>query len=125
MFSYTPPSLAPLLLQTQLPHYPYLDLIPIPALREKLLLAHSIIDSSEIWNDISQDVTVRGNNPWEEGAWEIGEKFAVKWWFLMGEQVLRGTNMWRGTRGEGRLAVNGIKAKLKGGIGMFEVVARE
>ena len=54
---------------------------------------------------------VWGSNPWEEGAWEIGETFAVKWWFLMEEEVLRGTNIWRGLRGERRLGVEGIKAR--------------
>lgn len=39
-----PPSLLPLPLQTIIAHSPYVDLIPIPALRERLLLAQHIID---------------------------------------------------------------------------------
>lgn len=39
-----PPSLLPLPLQNAVPHLPYVDLIPIPALRERLLLALHIID---------------------------------------------------------------------------------
>lgn len=67
-----------------------------------------------MWHDVSSDVKVWGSNPWEEGAWEISERFAIKWWFLMGEEVLTGTNMWRGMRGERRLGVEGIKARFRG-----------
>jgi hypothetical protein len=144
MFSLTPPSLSPLPLQTSKPHYPYLDLIPIPALRERLLIAHDLVDGmslhvsfpkstlsvrpfkmsgcsalistfqfagQEMWNDLSSDVRVWGTNPWEESAWEIDERFATKWWFLMGDEVLRGTNVWRGARGERALRLNEIKSR--------------
>jgi hypothetical protein len=73
----------------------------------------------EIWHDISQEVKVWGSNPWEEGAWEIDERLAVKWWFLMGEEVLTGTNMWRGMRGERRLGVEGIKARFGRGAALL------
>jgi hypothetical protein len=56
-----------------------------------------------------------GSSSWEEGSWEIGERFAVKWWFLMGDEVLRGTNMLRGMRGEPRLGMEQIKSRFAGG----------
>ena len=57
---------------------------------------------------------VWGSTPWEEGAWEISERFAVKWWFLMGEEVLRSTNLWRSMRGQARLGMDDIKSRFAG-----------
>ena len=59
-------------------------------------------------------VNVWGNSPWEEGTWEIEEKFAVKWWFLMGDEVLKGTNMLRSLLGKARLDMNHIKSRFVG-----------
>jgi hypothetical protein len=109
-----PQSLTPTPLQSTLPHYPYLDLIPIPSLRENLLKANEIIDVHEMWQDLSAgEVQVWGNTPWEEAAWEIGERFATKWWFLMDDEVLKSTNFWRGTRNERSLTSGAIKKKFR------------
>jgi hypothetical protein len=62
---------------------------------------------------MTSDIKVWGTNPWEEGSWEIEEQFAMKWWFLMGEEVLRGTNTWRGSRGQRALTVSDIKNRFK------------
>lgn len=115
IFAAAPPSLMPTALQSTIPHYPYLDILPIPALRNKLLKANDIIDVREMWQDLSAgEVKVWGNTPWEEGGWEIGERFAVKWWFLMDEEVLKGTNFWRRMRNEKLLTVEGIKKSFRG-----------
>jgi hypothetical protein len=96
---------------------PYFSHSSLKKFNPKSFLGH------EIWNDISQEVKVWGSNPWEEGAWEIGERFAVKWWFLMGDEVLKGTNMWRGMRGQGRLGVESIKARFASGPALLQGVA--
>jgi len=59
-----------------------------------------MIDGHEIWDDLQSDVRVWGNSPWDEKGWEVGERFAVKWWFLMSEEVIAVANWWRGLRGE-------------------------
>jgi hypothetical protein len=79
-------------------------------LRINLLKANDLIDVYEIWQDFSiGEVKVWGSTPWEEAGWEIGERFAVKWWFLMDGEVLRSTNFWRAARGESLLTMEGIK----------------
>lgn len=109
-----PPALMPTALQSLIPHYPYLDIIPIPALRNKLLKANDIIEVQEIWQDLSVgEVKVWGNTSWEEEGWEIGERFALKWWFLMDEEVLKSTNFWRRMRNEKALTVEGIRKSFK------------
>lgn len=120
-FVAAPQSLMPTPLQSKVPHYPYLDLLPIPALRNKLLMANDIIEVREMWRDLSVgEVKVWGNTPWEEAGWEIGERFAMKWWFLMDDEVLVSTKFWRRMRGERVLTVERIKksfqTRLSGGV---------
>ncbi|KAK0105209.1 hypothetical protein ONS95_004396 [Cadophora gregata] len=112
----TPSALTPTPLQSTTPHLPYVDLIPFPSMRDRLLQSQQFISGVEIWADITRDITVWGNTPWDEGAWEIGERFAVKWWFLMDDEVLRGTNFWRGARDERRLSMGEIRERLQGGL---------
>lgn len=64
-----------------------------------------MIDGQEIWDDLNSDVKVWGNSPWDEKGWEVGERFAVKWWFLMSDEVLQVANWWRGLRGEKNLSI--------------------
>jgi hypothetical protein len=107
-----PPSLAPTALQSQIPHFPYLDLLPLPLLRDKLL-RHNV-DPYEIWADLmAGEMKVWGGSPWVGNGWEISERFAVKWWFLMSDEILGGTNFWRGVRGEGALSWEGVKARIQ------------
>lgn len=109
-----PFDLQPTVLQNSTPHYQYVDLISIPALRNNLLKANDIIDIKEIWKDLSAgELRVWGNTPWDENGWEISESFAEKWWLIMSREVLKSTNFWRGTRGEMPLNIEAIKASLR------------
>lgn len=109
----TPKSLTPTPLQLTLPHWPYIDLLPLPALRNKLLQAHDIIDPRDIWQDLANgEVKVWGTQSWDERGWEITEPFARKWWFLMDEEVLGTTNFWRAARGEQGLDVGTLRRSL-------------
>lgn len=114
----TPQSLAPVPLQLTLPHWPYVDIIPLPALRSKLLQAHDIIDPHDIWQDlVDGEVRVWGSQSWDERGWEISERFALKWWFLMDEEVLGTTNFWRAARGDQGLDVRELKNKIGREVG--------
>lgn len=64
-----------------------------------------------MWNSIVTDLKIWGTNPWEETAWEIGERFAVKWWFLISDDALIATNTWRSMRGETKLTAESIKSR--------------
>ncbi|KAF8856182.1 hypothetical protein BDZ45DRAFT_692032 [Acephala macrosclerotiorum] len=117
----TPISLSPTPLQLSLPHWPYIDILPLPALRNKLLQAHDLIDPQDIWIDLIEGnrigegdmgIKVWGNRSWDERGWEIGRGFATKWWFLMDEEVLGTTNFWRAARGEELLSVEGLKKRI-------------
>lgn len=73
-----------------------------------------------MWRDLmAGELRVWGSCPWVETGWEISARFAVKWWFLMSDEMLGGTNFWRGVRGEAALSVEGIIGRL-GRIGEEE-----
>ena len=42
---------------------------------------------------------VWGALPWDKGSWEIGEKFAEKYWFLVDDDMRLSSNFWRAQRG--------------------------
>jgi hypothetical protein len=111
-----PAALIPVPLQTQNPHYPYIDLLPFPKLRHNLLHAGNMMNPREMWEDLTDgDVKVWGNSPWDEKGWEFGEKFISKYWYVMDNEVLSTANFWRMTRDEPMLSLEAIKSRL--GIG--------
>lgn len=111
-----PPALAPTALQSIQPHKPWIDLIPFPSLRDNVLRGSEILDSREIWWDVvGGAVRVWGKTPWDKRGWEVQESFAIKWWWLMTDEVLEETNFWRVSRGEGPLNLARIKATIQGG----------
>ena len=38
-------------------------------------------------------------------GWEVTAEFAEKWWFLLDDTILRGSNFWRSQRGEQALVI--------------------
>ncbi|KAI0854788.1 hypothetical protein F4860DRAFT_84501 [Xylaria cubensis] len=104
-----PPELQPTDLQRRTLHHPWVDLLPIPHMRDNLLrrgpecfdedeLCHVMIgreDSSAgfiVWND-----------PWDSHGWEVSETFArSSWgWTIAGcWELYRSTDRWRARRGE-------------------------
>jgi hypothetical protein len=114
-----PVALTPTALQSKKPHLPYIDVLPFPSLRDKLLRASDIIDNPELWSDIiGGAVRVWGKTPWDKRGWEVEENFAVKWWWLMTDEVLEEANFWRVSRGEAPLCLKSIKQRFQSGANL-------
>ncbi|KAF3392676.1 hypothetical protein F1880_008626 [Penicillium rolfsii] len=106
-----PGSLQPTILQRAIPHHPWIDILPVPELRDNLLRRDaSSYDAAQLCRDMRgfQDVpegrggvTVWGE-PWDGQGWEVSEAFALKWpWVIQGCMgLLESTNYWRSRRGE-------------------------
>ena len=110
-----PPSLNPTTLQMEVPHKIWVDLLPIPALRDNILRA---IQAGEfeprklckelLCNDLvdiglaSVSSLVIWGESWDAGNWEFGPNFFTKWGFLVRgcPEILETTNYWREKRGE-------------------------
>ena len=108
--SWTLATLSPTELQLRLPHFPYIDLLPFPSMRDKLLKYSECIDQDEIWFDLVMGgFIVWGVTPWDKRGWEVHADFRKKWWWLMTDEVLDEANYWRIQRGEEKLDVRAAK----------------
>jgi hypothetical protein len=108
-----PPSLRPTSLQRTILHHPWLDLFPIPAMRDNILRAGDSFDDTELcmdlvefWNSPSErSGLIVWGDPWDLRNWEVSEEFLKKWaWVIKGcQELFQSTNYWRIKRGEKRL----------------------
>lgn len=114
-----PDTLRPTELQKAVAHHPWIDLFPLPRMRDnvlKAILRLEAIDEDELCYDLV-DVDDSGlsekasliiwGDAWDPRAWEVTEKFIRKWgWLLEGcSEMLEATNNWRQKRGEKPLLV--------------------
>jgi Domain of unknown function (DUF3425) len=105
-----PKDLRPSYLQRTVKHHPWIDLWPIPKMRDNLLRAQGYYDEDVLCNalvefkDIPNEQTglIVWSNPWDISGWEISESFLKNWgWAVEGcEQLINSTNNWRVQRGE-------------------------
>jgi len=112
-----PKDLEPTKMQKTVPHHPYIDIIPFPGFRDKMLRVLDIIDEDDVCGMMLTDWGVWGSQPWDKTSWEVGEKFAEKYWFLMDEEMKRTSDFWRGQRG-----LKPLKALHKRGVQRGRVV---
>ncbi|CAK7200329.1 hypothetical protein SEUCBS139899_003020 [Sporothrix eucalyptigena] len=123
-----PPALAPTLLQKSTPHAAWIDLFPLPALRDALIRAHGTYDMCALYVDVLGTIgnkTARSDGtvyrqrlsestsertgvvvwgePWRVESWELEEGFVRRWtWLLQNgcDELLRATDRWRQFRGD-------------------------
>ncbi|KAE9381026.1 NAD(P)-binding protein [Stipitochalara longipes BDJ] len=101
-----PPSLSPTLQQQIVPHGPWVDMLPWISLRDRILSSLAVINEQEFVLDMA-DLKIWGSTPWDPIGWEVTAEFAKKWWFLIDDTILQGSNFWRSQRGEQPLSIMG------------------
>jgi len=108
-----PSSLTPTSLQLTTKHHPWLDLFPIPRMRDNLLIALGFLspeDEQQLFDDVMESgggknewtgLLVWGE-PWDPQSWEVSIPFLQRWsWLLKGcPEIISSTNRWRRRRGE-------------------------
>ncbi|USP79569.1 hypothetical protein yc1106_06843 [Curvularia clavata] len=108
-----PSNLMPTKLQLTMRHHPWLDLFPLPRMRDNLLTAVKLLSPEEeqqLFEDIMESgggksewtgLVVWGE-PWDPKNWEVSKPFLDRWaWLLKGcPEIIESTNHWRGLRGE-------------------------
>lgn len=110
--------------QLTIKHHPYIDVsFPWPKMRSKLLkLLYTVIDYNEFCDAVFKAglpgaeidepaFYIWGDETMDESAWEVGEKFAKKWWFLLDDAIIHRTNWWRRLRG-----LEGLSIDLKSSV---------
>lgn len=108
-----PENLVPTKLQLEVQHHPWVDLLPLPRMRDNFLLAITSILSPgqeiQLWDDVfelSEESDWTGlvvwGEPWDPWNWEVTVPFLRRWgWLLRGcPELLEATNYWRCQRGE-------------------------
>lgn len=105
-----PSSLHPTPLQRRIPHHPWIDLLPIPHMRDNLLRRTGTYDGDQLCADLvgyfnsstSRTGMVIWGDPWDAAGWEVTPQFLERWgWTIKGCWVIfESTNRWRAKRGE-------------------------
>lgn len=110
--SQLPAGLQPTCLQRATLHHPWIDLIPIPEMRDNMFRRGlESFDEDQLCHDMRGYIPGRNpgilvwRDPWDSSGWEVTEAFAKSWgWVIAGcWDLLNSTNRWRAQRGEGPL----------------------
>lgn len=108
-FANLPTSLQPTDLQHATPHHPWIDLLPMPALRDNILRQDvDSFDEEELCHAMRGNAPERNagmlvwRDPWDPTGWEVTEEFITSWgWVIVGcADLIHSTNSWRVRRGE-------------------------
>lgn len=105
-----PPGLHPTALQRAIPHHPWIDLLPLPEMRDNLLLAGDTYNDEQFCHDLSGYQSSRTGKtgfvcwgePWDPSGWEVTEDFIKGWAWAVHNcyNLFVSTNNWRAKRGE-------------------------
>lgn len=105
-FMAVPEPLRPTPLQELIPHLPYIDVIPLRSMRDKILSSLAAINELQLCLDLQEGaMMVWGEVAWDPRGWEVSQQFTQRWWFLLDEEMIRTTNFWRRQRGENPLEI--------------------
>lgn len=111
----TPASLLPTPLQQETPHERWIDLMPVPRMRDNAIRWTGRFSARELCEDMVgglypnfDPARVENNgflvwaDPWDVSGWEVTAGFVRKWGFLLEgcHDVVAATNAWRALRDE-------------------------
>ncbi|KAE8550738.1 hypothetical protein EYB25_006966 [Talaromyces marneffei] len=102
-----PLALQPTTTQYKVPHHPWLDLIPIPKMRDHLIRAGDSIDDVKLCYDmcgyrVPETGILIWKEPWDPSGWEVTERFLQLWGWAVRDcwELFDSTDRWRRKRGE-------------------------
>ena len=101
-------------------HHPYIDLLPFPTFRERIIKLNytetPMIDERELCKDLQNDGLIcwgsslgggssatGSGSPWDIRSWEAQPWFLKKWWILLGGaagEIYTQTQWWHEMRGD-------------------------
>ncbi|KAJ9219901.1 hypothetical protein DTO027B5_1188 [Paecilomyces variotii] len=102
-----PTSLQPTAIQRSIPHHPWSDLLPVPQMRDNLILAGEFEEEIQLCLDMKGNGSTRSGiivwgDPWDPAGWEVTESFARSWGWVLRNcyDLAYSTNRWRAKRNE-------------------------
>lgn len=109
---YAPGALRPTIVQRTVAHHPWIDLFPIPGMRDNVIrgIDAGLIDEDNLCGDLIRlecsdeclaPLVVWGES-WDARSWKFSTEFLTKWSWLIQDcpEVLEATNCWREKRGQ-------------------------
>lgn len=115
-----PPTWQPTTTQILMPHHPFLDFLPWPSARDKVIGIFSLPETSRPpsaagpmgllnlaydMEDNSEGLRIYGEDPYNPACWEVGQVLFQRWWFLFDRDIIATSNRWRRLRGAPPLAL--------------------
>ncbi|KAI8364419.1 hypothetical protein BD560DRAFT_306470, partial [Blakeslea trispora] len=91
--------LRPTILQLAIPHDPRIDLIPIPHLRDRMIIFRNLIDFDRCFSILFRKSVFHGGDPTDHKNWELPPEFFSEFWYLFLEYDIKKTNEWRRSKG--------------------------
>jgi hypothetical protein len=120
-YKHLPVNLQPTMVQMTVPHHPIVDLLPWPAVRDRMIMILSqppdlrppqaasptaLLDFVYDIEDSSEGIRISGSDPYSANNWEVGEKVFKSWWWIFDRDVVRRSNELRESRGAPLLGSN-------------------
>lgn len=119
-FQHVSPDLRPIAAQIRCRHPPWIDTIPSPTLRQRLIQCVSsdppMIDEEDFCLDLQNDGLICWGStlgkaerpggsgaPWDVRSWEVQPWFLRKWWFVLGGstgELFQTSKWWNEMRGD-------------------------
>jgi Domain of unknown function (DUF3425) len=126
-WSHLPINLWPTKTQLTIPHHPFIDLLPWPTVRNKLLTVFSqpvemrppsaksptaMLDVIYDIEDSAEGVRVWGDDPCSNLNWEVGQKVFERWWWAFDREIISRSNELRKRRGAPLLGAGFVVGEL-------------
>jgi hypothetical protein len=115
-----PAWMQPTMIQQTIPHHPFIDILPWPSVRTKLILAlaqpvhlrppaardtNPMLTLMADTDDIVEGCRVNGDG-FDADDWEVGQAFFSNWWWALDPKIVNATNQKRVQRGASRLKLS-------------------
>jgi hypothetical protein len=99
-------------------HHPFIDFLPWPGVRERLISLMSLPPEARPPNaasplalvefaydveDNHEGMRIWGEDVYDPAAWEVGQVLFERWWFIFDRDVIENSNRWRRLRGAAAL----------------------
>lgn len=100
--------------QMLIAHHPFIDFLPWPGVRERMLAVMSLPPEARPPNassplalvefaydveDSREGMRIWGDDVYDPGSWEVGQVLFERWWFIFDRDVIENSNRWRRLRG--------------------------
>lgn len=110
-----PENYRPTQVQRLVPHHAFLDLLPWPTVRDKLIQVFSIpihlrppsaadpmalVSLVHDMEDPSEGMRICGPDPFSPDVWEIGQLVFQRWWWAFERSIVESSNRLRRERGQ-------------------------